>query len=160
MNDHELARLRAAADRLEIEDVLYRYCSTIDVKDIAGLRATLTDDFSATFGDNAPIEGADNVVQWIGEAIAPWAWQHHFLSLYHVDFAPDGDTARTLTYHTSHQAMPETPDAPKVIIARYHDTLRRTPAGWRITSKRMEILWRGQRSAADALPTFRMPTTD
>ena len=29
------------------------------------------------------------------------AWQHHKLTVYHVDI--DGDEARALTYHTSHQ---------------------------------------------------------
>ena len=38
-------------DRQRIQDTLYRYASTIDDKDYAGLREVLVDDVVGTYGD-------------------------------------------------------------------------------------------------------------
>ena len=130
-------------DRLEATDVLYRYASTIDVKDYESLRQVFTDDAVGTYGTRR-IEGADNIVGWIAEQGTDKGWQHHLISVYHVDI--DGDVANALTYHTSHQTTLETPDTVKQIVARYHDRLVRTVAGWKIADKRMEVLWRETRT--------------
>jgi 3-phenylpropionate/cinnamic acid dioxygenase small subunit len=137
--------VQAMLDRTEVTDVLYRYASTIDRKDYEGLRATFVDDARGRYGDRDWIEGADALVRWIAEQGVDKAWQHHLLSVYHVDV--EGDTARALTYHTSHQVARDAPDTARVIVARYHDVLRRTPAGWRIAEKVMEVLWRDVRQA-------------
>ena len=50
--------LRAIQDRIEITDVLYRYASTIDKFDLDGLRATLTDDLWAQYGNADPVIAA------------------------------------------------------------------------------------------------------
>jgi hypothetical protein len=145
-------RLRATEDRLAIQDVLYRYASTIDRRDLIGLRTTVDDEFRGKYGDGDWVEGGDQIVSWIDAMTSGTVWQHHLLSVYHVDI--DGDRATALTYHTSHQTTPDAPNTPKVIIARYHDELVRRPTGWKISSKVMEILWRGVRGAPDeiALP--------
>ena len=33
------------------------------------------------------------------------------------------------------------PDVAKLLVARYHDELRRTPAGWKIARRVAEFLW-------------------
>ena len=136
-------RLMVLLDRTDATDVLYRYCSTIDRRDMAGLRATLHADVRARYGNADWIQGADALVQWIDGATADTIWQHHLISVYHVDI--DGDRASALSYHTSHQMFEADPDVAGVIVARYHDRLARTPAGWRITEKVMEVLWAGER---------------
>ena len=130
--------MRELMDRQQIADTLYRYASTIDDKDFAGLRATLTDDAVGQYGvDAEPIRGGDEIVAWIDSAIADQSWQHHKLTVYHIDI--DGEEARTLTYHTSHQIKTETPDRVTVIVARYRDVLRRESGTWKIADKLMEI---------------------
>src|SRR3954447_21743639 len=94
------AAIRALQDRMEITDLLYRYASTIDRFDLDGLRGVLADDLVAQYGNAEPVEGGDAVAGWIAEAIAGIVWQHHLLSVYHVEV--DGDRASTLVYHTSH----------------------------------------------------------
>jgi ketosteroid isomerase-like protein len=131
--------LRAIQDRVEITDVLYRYASTIDRFDHEGLRATLADDVTAQYGNADPIAGGDEVAAWIGEAIATVVWQHHLLSVYHVEI--DGDTAKALVYHTSHQVFENDPQTAKLLVGRYHNELRREPDGWRITKLLLELLW-------------------
>jgi SnoaL-like domain len=151
-----LARLQAVEDRFAIQDVLYRYASAIDVQDFTTLRTLFADGFRGKYGATDWIEGADEVVAWIRQATDGLLWQHHLLSVYHVEI--DGDRATALTYHTSHQAHPDSSATPKTIIARYHDELIRTPTGWCISQKVMELLWRGVRAPGESGPPMSIVT--
>ena len=131
--------LGAIQDRIEITDVLYRYASTIDKFDLEGLRSTLADDLWAQYGNADPVIGGDAVAAWIAEAIAPVTWQHHMLSVYHVEV--DGDSAKALVYHTSHQLFEDEPESAKLLVGRYHNELRREPDGWKISRLVLELLW-------------------
>ncbi len=103
----------------------------------------MADDVVAQYGDHPPIEGADALVESIRAATKDRPWQHHKLTVYHVDI--NGDEATALTYHTSHQTTVEDPDTVLVIVARYHDVLRRHGTTWQIARKAMEIGWRESR---------------
>ena len=94
--------------------MLYRYASTIDRFDAAGLRSVLADDLWAQYGNAEPVSGGDAVAGWIGEAIANVVWQHHLLSVYHVEV--EGDRATALVYHTSHQVFEDAPDTAKLLV--------------------------------------------
>ena len=133
------AAIRALQDRMDITDVLYRYASTIDRFDLDGMRGVLADDVWAQYGNAEPVSGGDALASWIGEAIANVVWQHHLLSVYHVEV--DGDHASALVYHTSHQMFEDDPDTAKLIVGRYHSELRREHDGWRISRLVLEILW-------------------
>src|SRR3954449_11193499 len=132
-------RISAIQDRLDITDVLYRYASTIDRFDYEGLRSTVSDDLVAQYGNADPVSGGDAVIAWIGEFTADVVWQHHFLSVYHVDV--DGDHAKALVYHTSHQVFSSEPEAPKLLVGRYQNELRRAGDGWKISRLLLEIVW-------------------
>src|SRR3954447_10232572 len=123
--------IRALQDRADITDVLYRYASTIDRFDHVGLRALLADDLWAQYGNAEPVTSGDAVAAWIGEALAGVVWQHHLLSVYHVEV--DGDEAAALVYHTSHQVFEDDPDTAKLLVGRYHNELRREAGGWKIS---------------------------
>ncbi|MGH2944985.1 MAG: nuclear transport factor 2 family protein [Solirubrobacteraceae bacterium] len=138
--------IRILQDRMDITDVLYRYASTIDRFDLAGLRGVLADDLWAQYGNAEPVSGGNAVASWIGEAIAHVVWQHHLLSVYHVDV--DGDRASALVYHTSHQVFEDDPDTAKLLVGRYHNELRRESDGWRISRLVLEILWGEERADA------------
>jgi 3-phenylpropionate/cinnamic acid dioxygenase small subunit len=135
-------------DRQQIADTLYRYASSIDYKDYPTLRSLFVDDAVGKYGDAPAIEGADQIVKWIDEATQDRAWQHHKLTVYHIDL--DGDEAKTLTYHTSHQTTTDDPDTVIVIVARYKDVLRREGGMWKIADKLMEIGWIEQRHTSQA----------
>jgi ketosteroid isomerase-like protein len=131
--------IHAITDRIEITEVLYRYASAIDRFDHEGIRRTLADDLWAQYGNAEPVTSGDAVASWITESIATVAWQHHLLSVYHVDV--DGDLARALVYHTSHQVFENDPGRAKVLVGRYHNELRRTADGWKISRLVLELLW-------------------
>lgn len=136
-------------DREQVEETLYRYASTIDVGDHARLRTLLTDDARARYGARDWIEGAEAIVGFIREKGEEVGWQHHLLSIYHVDI--DGDEATALTYHTSYQIIRDRPDEAAMIVARYHDRLVRVDGRWLIREKRMEIGWRETRAGTSFL---------
>ncbi|HET9078419.1 MAG TPA: nuclear transport factor 2 family protein [Acidimicrobiales bacterium] len=133
--------LQRLMDRQAVEDVLYRYASTIDQKDYARLRSVFTDGAVAQYGEGPEMHGADTIVEWIREMCVTQGFQHHLINVYHVDFDADGDEARTLTYHTSHQIRTAEPDTDTLIVGRYRDVVRRTGDGWKIVDKRMEVGW-------------------
>ena len=144
MSDTAISRvadpaIRALQDRADITDTLYRYASTIDRFDVDGLRAVLADDLVAQYGNAEPVAGGDAVAGWIGDAIAGVVWQHHLLSVYHVEV--DGDHAKALVYHTSHQVFAEDPESAKLLVGRYHAELRREADGWRISRLLLDLLW-------------------
>jgi hypothetical protein len=135
--DHEA--LRALQDRTDVADVLYRYSSAVDSFDKESLRGCLADDIHATYGNAEPVTDADTLANWITDATATCIWQHHLLNVYHVDI--DGDQASTVSYLTSYQVFEEDPKAAIILVARYHDELRRTPDGWKLSKRVMELLW-------------------
>jgi len=130
--------VHALVDRLAITDVLNTYSSAVDRFDSAAVRGVLADDIWAKYGNGDPVEGGDTLAAWIAEATATIVWQHHQLSVYHVEL--DGDHAKTLSYLTSHQVF-SGDSAAKILVARYHDELRRTDDGWKISKRVMELLW-------------------
>ena len=131
--------LQALQDRTDIADVLYKYSSSVDSFDTEGVRSVLADDIWAHYGNGDPVEGGDKLAAWIAEATTTVIWQHHLLNVYHVTI--DGDQAKTLSYLTSYQVFEENPDAAIILVARYHDELKRTPSGWKISKRIMELLW-------------------
>jgi hypothetical protein len=131
--------LQALVDRADITEVLNRYSSSVDSFDYAGVRSVLADDIQAQYANAPAVSGGDALAKWIEEATATVVWQHHLLSVYHVTI--DGDDATALSYLTSYQVFEEAPDAATVLVARYHDELGRTPAGWKIGKRVMELLW-------------------
>jgi ketosteroid isomerase-like protein len=137
------AALRGLLDRQAIEDTLYKYAATIDLKDYDGLRTVFTDDVVAQYAGAPEIRGADTLVSWIREMSTTQGFQHHLINVYEVEI--DGDEARTYTYHTSHQVDQGMPDAVYLIVGRYRDVLRRVGDRWLIADKRMEVGWMEQR---------------
>jgi hypothetical protein len=135
----EAAGIRALQDRIDISDVLYRYSSCVDSFDKAGVRACLADDIHAQYGNGDPVTDGDTLANWIADATATVIWQHHLLNVYHVTI--DGDQAKTVSYLTSYQVFEEDPKAAVILVARYHDELRRTSDGWKISRRTMELLW-------------------
>jgi hypothetical protein len=134
----------AWVDRMEVADAIYRYGSAIDSFDDDAIRAVFDDEITAQYGKNTDVlHGPDAVLEFINGFTEDCAWQHHFLNVYRADV--DGDHAKALVYHTSHQVFDSAPDTVNVIVARYHNELRRTNGSFRISKLYMEVLWAERR---------------
>src|SRR5579875_1599613 len=88
--------LRALQDRLDVEEVLYRYSSSVDSFNRDGVRSCLADDIWAKYGNGEPVTDGDSLANWISEATATCIWQHHLLNVYHVTV--EGDLAKAVSY--------------------------------------------------------------
>lgn len=139
MKSDAAALLANRDDRELITDVLYAYAAGCDSFDREAIRATLADDIWAQYGNGEPIKGGDALADWIGEMTAAISWQQHMLSVYSVQV--DGDKASALTYLHSYQGFNSDPDTVLVLAGRYHDELRRTDDGWRVSRRIMDYLW-------------------
>lgn len=139
MKDEQRDPYQDLLDRDAIEQVLLRYASSIDDKDFARLRTILSDDIRGRYGETV-IEGADHLVDWIARGTDDRSWQHHLVSVYHIDLTGD-EEARALTYLTSHHTKFGEPDDCTRTIARYRDHLRKVNGTWLIAEKVMEVGW-------------------
>ena len=133
------AAVRALQDRADVTDVLYRYASAIDAFDSrrAARRAGRRPLGAVRQRRPGRRRRRGRALDRRGDRTV--VWQHHLLSVYHVDV--DGDDAKALVYHTSHQVFEDDPDTAKLIVGRYSCELRREPGGWRISRLVLEILW-------------------
>jgi uncharacterized protein (TIGR02246 family) len=146
------AVLQGVVDREAIRTTLYRYASTIDVKDWDGLRQVFAEDAHITMVAGVETRGAEAIVEYIKHRCRKRTWQHHLLSVHQVDL--DGDEASALTYHTSYQTSEGKPDTVLQLVARYRDRLRRTSRGWLIVEKAMELGWYEERARTSAGDLF------
>jgi hypothetical protein len=147
-------------DRLAVTDTLLRYCSAVDTKDFETVRGLFADAATASYGGSDWIEGADTIVAWLRAMTAEQAYQHHLLSVYHVDLDATGDEATALSYLVSHQVGAADPDTVLQLVSRYHDTLRRVDGTWRITRKEYVIGWAEVRSAPQSVLLAAPPSID
>lgn len=133
MTDMERS-IRAAADRIELSELLHRYALAIDTAEWEALRQVFLEDASVDFGSvDRYVEGAtgvsgiETVLAWFRTVLAPFPDVMHFMSNHVIDL--DGDRARVRTYmHVLNMSMGGV----------YHCDAVRTPAGWRIRRLRLE----------------------
>lgn len=125
-------------DRIEIEDTLRRYASSIDSAQLDQLTEVLHPDLWAQYGNAPAAESAEVVIGWIRDATRTCIWQHHMVNVYHVDV--HGDRATALCYHTSYQKF-EGDDDVCFLVGRYHDELIRHEGKWMISRLVFEIMW-------------------
>jgi hypothetical protein len=129
--------LQEISDRLEIEQVLIRYCHAIDQRDWNAYRAAFTAD--AVIDDVGAGAGncVDDMVEFLSRALENVALIQHAIStsLVHVD----GDTATAKTVCHCPVVLDRDDGQAQMFFQGlwYDDELRRTPGGWKI-SRRVE----------------------
>jgi hypothetical protein len=153
-------RVRYLEDRLEIQDLVMRYALGQDLHE-NGDNAVLqqwdevfspdgTVDYSVT---GAPLDGvgyrelADFMRRPGGSMSGLENWQH-FQAFATVTIDGDSATARTPHIHT-HKGSTNGNGWNLIQTGFFLDQLERRPRGWRITHRRLEILWMDTFPTAD-----------
>ncbi|WP_420638255.1 nuclear transport factor 2 family protein [Candidatus Poriferisocius sp.] len=137
-------------DRLAIEDVIVRYTVAIDEKDWDLLDTVFTPDARLDYSSSAPDvpEAAGDyptVKGWLQAALSIFPMTQHLVGKTYIR-SWDGDTAQCTTLFHNPMGMPVAddgktfdPNGPKQFMffvgGWYHDTVTRTPDGFRITQK-------------------------
>ena len=125
------------SDRIEISDLLTRYCKAIDEKDWSLLDTCFTPDAKVDYTSSGGIAGDyPEAREWLSKALAVFPVTVHAISNSEVEL--DGDTARARTVVNNPMGF-QNPDGSMHVFtvwAYYVDELVRTEDGWRIANRR------------------------
>jgi ketosteroid isomerase-like protein len=129
--------IQEISDRLEIEQLLIRYCYAIDEHDWDTYRNIYTEDAVIDDVTAGPGNSVDQMVAFLSEALEGIPLIQHTISTTRLDI--DGDTAKAKTVCHCPVVVPVADDETQVMFQGlwYVDDLVRTPDGWRIR-KRVE----------------------
>ncbi len=138
MDSTTLARLEAAADRVELTELLHSFHQAVDSRDWDWFERIFVPDASIEFvslndyrifGMEGRHEGRQAIIDWVKTGVAPFDWNGapvHFMAN-HV-FELDGDTARSTT--NLHEV--DLVSGYVICSGLYKAEHVRTPEGWRI----------------------------
>ncbi|RIQ29652.1 nuclear transport factor 2 family protein [Jiangella rhizosphaerae] len=127
--------LQEIADRLEIEQLLVRYCHAIDERDWAAYRAVYTADAVIDDVTAGPGNSVDDMVTFLSRALERVVVIQHAISTSRVDI--DGDTARAKTVCHCPVVLDRGNGEARMFFQGlwYEDQLVRTADGWRIARR-------------------------
>jgi 3-phenylpropionate/cinnamic acid dioxygenase small subunit len=128
-------------DRAEISDVLIRYAVSLDSRDWPQLATCFTEDAVADYGELAGRnDGRDDIVATCRHTLEGLDASQHFVGNFVV--ASDGDVATASCYlHAQHYLVSASGTNTFVVAGTYYDRLIRSPLGWRIAHRRLEVTW-------------------
>lgn len=129
-------------DRLAIIDLTIAYCWALDTHDWAGLESLFAPDATADLA--APLlHGVEEIKQRVRRALDTLDASQHIVANHQVDVDEGGATARCRCYLQAQHVRHDTAGGDNFLVGgRYWDTLVHGPDGWRISHRRLEVLWR------------------
>ena len=144
------------ADRMAIQDVMYKWCRAIDRLDADGMRAAFHPD--ATDSHGAYDGGVDGLVEWVCERHKPIPFSSHQVSNILIEFATP-DLALVETYIRTLQRYPAEAKASLAQLSggqagkpgtgidlltssRYVDRFERREGEWRIARRTLIQDWK------------------
>jgi hypothetical protein len=125
-------------DRAAITDVTIRYCWALDTKDWAVLDTVFTEDANGDLLED--VVGRVAIKKRVETALSHMDETQHLISNHQI--VVRGDTATCRCYLQAQHVRKAAHGGPNFIIAgRYEDELKRTADGWRITFRRLVVMW-------------------
>jgi hypothetical protein len=133
--------LQEMSDRFEIQDMLYHYADIIDRKAVDELNDIFTVDahvdysaFGGSVGDRP------STLAFLKEALPAFSASQHLNA--NVQISVDGDTGSGRVMCFNPMEMPLGKENQVFMLGLWYvDTYRRTPDGWRISSRKEEKSW-------------------
>jgi ketosteroid isomerase-like protein len=131
---------RSLLDREEVRAVCVRYATALDRRDWALLRQCFRPDVVADYEGIGTLEGYDAVEDVCRKALEPLAASQHLLGNH--DVTVDGDVAHCSTYFQAQHVRPGAPGGDLFVVAgTYTDRMTREDDGWRIATRRLDVVW-------------------
>lgn len=140
----ERNRLQEIFDRLEIEDVLVRYCTAIDSRKWDGLDSVFTQDAFIDYTSAGGVKGKlPEVRKWLSEVLNLFSMSQHVIGNFVIKVEGDRATSRCAFYNPMRFQTAEGEESSPLCFfgGYYNDTLIRTDAGWRISQRIEESTW-------------------
>jgi hypothetical protein len=118
---------RYLLDRLAIQDLLTRYATAVDRRDLTS--------FVRGFGP-AEIRGVDDWLEFVASTLRTFGVTQHLIGNFVVEFHDHQARVRA-DLQASHELLAR-PGEVVVLWATYHSLLVRTEQGWKICEHRLE----------------------
>ncbi len=128
--------LQELADRLAVQDVMIKYATSCDRRDMEEYGSCFTEDALITGFGPADIHGRQAWVDYVTKALTRFSGTQHLLGNQRVWLS--GDTAKLLTYVQATHFLADRPGAAFTLFATYHDDLVKRNGVWEITLHRLE----------------------
>lgn len=134
-------RLRAAADRVEIMEVLSRYAQYVDERAWDRLDEVFVPGAVIDFTNNGGLRDTfPEIKGYLQESLAIFAANQHFMTNFAIDL--DGDRAMVRNYvFTQMVSVVEGTDQLLADGGFYDSILVRTPEGWRLQEYVASLVW-------------------
>lgn len=126
------------SDRLEIQDLLARYCQAIDSRNFDDLDHIFTSDAHIDYTEAGGAKGTlAEIKTYLVGALKGFSGMQHMIGLPLITLEGDSAKARTALYNPM---ITEQDGQPHVFFVGmwYVDELIRTEVGWRISNRREE----------------------
>ncbi|MBX6387769.1 MAG: nuclear transport factor 2 family protein [Frankia sp.] len=136
------SRAEAAADRLEIQEVLTRYTHAVDARDWDRLAEVFVDGAVVDFTRNGGVRASyPDIVDYLRESLSIFVAIQHYIT--NVDIRLDGDTATGRAYVFTQMATLDGNGGETLLAdGGYYDCrFARTEAGWRLTEYVAGLVW-------------------
>lgn len=144
------------ADRLEIQDLLARYCFAIDDRDWQALDDVFSPDARIDYRQTGDAAGnLSEIKLWLPVALARFPRYQHMIATTKLDLDGDHALGRTILFNPMVHRDEAGEERTCFIGLWYRDVFLRTPAGWRITERVEEMSWTHNTPAMPPVPTLR-----
>lgn len=145
-------RIQEISDRLEIEDLLVRYCTAIDTKRFDNLNSVFTPDAHIDYTSAGGVKGAfPEVKKWLSEVLSIFPMTQHSVSNFSINIEENRATSRCIFYNP--MGVPDTEEKEGLKLyffgGYYNDILIKTSDGWRISQRIEESTWNDGRPGQD-----------
>ncbi len=126
--------------RAELRRLVERYARSVDDRDAAAFADVFTDDAVLITG-RGEVRGREQLLA-VPARLERYRVTMHLVGNHDVQLAADGVAASGWTYCIARHVY-AVGDAERVSVMhiRYDDRFRRQPDGWRITERRLAVLW-------------------
>lgn len=120
---------RTLQDRLDIQDLLYRYARAVDTNDWDSYRRVFTEDAVLDYSSvGYPVGSRDEIATTFSAGMGNLLMTQHLISNIQIDL--DGDRAKVTAMFINPMQFPGMDDI-SVCGGYYHHEVVRTPEGWR-----------------------------
>ena len=131
--------LQVVLDKIEIQELLYRYARAADSKDWDLYRSVFTPDASLDYSSaGAAVGSRDEVAAWLEQGLSVVPMTQHYVTNIEIDL--DGDRAEVRAMFYNPMQLPGMAEM-STCGGYYHHELVRTSDGWRSRRLREENVW-------------------
>ena len=128
--------LQEISDRMEIQDLVYRYSELIDRKQFDALREVFTEDAHIDYSEmGGSVGGLEETIGFLHKVMGMFPAHQHLNA--NIQIRLDGDTAtgRVMCFNPQEMTLPDGGTQVFMCGLWYNDEYRRTQAGWRIARR-------------------------